>query len=325
MNPLIQYINEALPLNLAKEYTGYKRSPEAQKYMGIFWKALSKYAVDHGGKISRNGYRIYLPYWGREPEVVADDDGSSGSFAGWVTTREAIKVVVSVKLEERDQWIAGWDYIGGTVDVAFKDKDGKTKVRPGQKIGKLLVGETIPTGKGDMPALPFFSNDPIRLGKSIRDSIKSKNLWVVISNHAYDIAGMSTDRNWTSCMNVIDGNFKHYVWNDIELGTLVAYIIDKNDTNIEHPFGRVLIKPYELERSKKYWFSFLFKKSNPIVYSPEVTVYSPYIGLKPIRYWLKTICEEIQDETGTLRSLHGLYDDNIHDDPDRQFDGRKRK
>ena len=211
------------------------------------------------------------------------------------------------------------DYIGGIVDVAFKDQQGNVKVRKGQKIGKLIAKDTISTSKGNINALDLFSADPVRLSKNIKSAISSNDLWIVISNHAYDIAGMSTNRDWTSCMNIIGGECKEYVEKDIEYGTLVCYIIDKKDTNIEHPYGRILIKPYKLQRPNYHGFS-----PCPIVYSPEVTVYSPYIGLKPIREWLKDICEDIQEGEGILRSLKELYNDNFHDDVDTAFHGKRK-
>ena len=320
MISLYKYIMEALSLDLAREYVKIKRNKKYEAYMMAFWEELKKYVLSHGGNESRNKYRLYLPYTGQLPNITADDTASAGSESYWTTNREAIKNIVAIALDERGQWIDQWDYIGGTVDVAFKDQQGNVKVRKGQKIGKLIAKDTIPTGQGDVNALDLFSADPVRLGKNIKSAISSNNLWIVISNHAYDIAGMSTNRDWTSCMNIIGGECKEYVEKDIEFGTLVCYIIDKKDTNIEHPYGRILIKPYKLQRPNYHGFS-----PCPIVYSPEVTVYSPYIGLKPIREWLKDICEEIQEGDGILKSLNELYNDNFHDNADTAWHGKRGK
>ena len=320
MKDLESYIKEALNLDTAREWVNIKRLKGAEKYMIAFWEVLRDYAIQHGGNESRNKYRIYLPYTGPTPEVTTDDEASCGNSNGWISTREAIKSIVAMILDERGQWIDKWDYIGGTVDVGFNDNQGNKKVRKGQKIGKLIAKDTIPMPGGDMNALDLFTKDPVRLGKNITSSISSNNLWLVISNHAYDIAGMSTNRDWTSCMNVLNGDNKVYVKHDIQYGTLVVYLIDKDDTNIQHPYGRILIKPYKLQRKGYFGFD-----AAPIVYSPEPTVYSPYIGLKPIRQWLKEICEEIQEGEGLLRSLKTLYDDHYHDDPDKEFSGKKNK
>lgn len=321
MKDLFNYIMETLPLDAAKEYASIKRIKHAEKYMMAFFEELGKYAEAHGGRYSRNKYRLYLPYTGPAPEVAADDDASAGSLSDWVLNRESIKLLVIKILNERDQWIHNWDYIAGTVDVAFNDQQGNVRVRQGQKIGKIIAKNNIRTPKGDeVSALEIFSKDPVRLGKNIKSAIKGGDLWIVISNHAYDIAGMSTDRDWTSCMNIFTGDNRLYVKHDIQYGTLVAYIIDKNDTNIQHPYGRVLIKPYKLRRPNHIGFDVA-----PIVYSPETTVYSPYVGMRPIRDWLKDICQEIQEGDGILRSLKVLYNDTFHDTADVDFHGRRKR
>lgn len=311
MKDLASYITEALDLSTAREWVNIKRLKGATKYMEAFWEVLREYVLSHGGKESRNKYRLYLPYTGPKPEVTADDTETAGSKSEGVIYRDAIKNMVAQNLDARGQWIDRWDYIGGTCDVAMKDQNGNTKVRQNQKIGKLI-------GNTDKDLLDFFNADPVRLGKNIVNAINSNNLWVVISNHAYDIAGMSTNRDWTSCMNVLTGDNKVYVKHDIQYGTLVAYIIDKSDTNIERPYGRVLIKPYKLQRG-----GFIGFTPCPIVYAPEVTVYSPYIGLRPIREWLKGICEEIQEGDGILKHLKTLYNDTYHDNADAGFHGGK--
>ncbi|MCK9369644.1 hypothetical protein M0R04_07030 [Candidatus Dojkabacteria bacterium] len=98
------------------------------------------------------------------------------------------------------------------------------------RIGKLLAK------RPDL--LKLFTNDKARAGSTTSD------YYVVISRHPYDIGGMSTDRGWTSCMNLNKGKNKRYVPMDVKEGTLIAYLITKADKNIQHPVGRILIKPF---------------------------------------------------------------------------------
>jgi len=94
--------------------------------------------------------------------------------------------------------------------------------------------------------------------KSILNDDGKIKLIVVISRNPYDIAGMSTDRRWTSCMRLPDddpsiypgGAYHQHLINDIELGTLVAYLIEPTDKNIEHPYARIAIKPYQNIKDK---------------------------------------------------------------------------
>lgn len=117
--------------------------------------------------------------------------------------------------------------------IAVTD-DGKRRI----KIGKLLADEP--------ELLKKFQEDPQRRGA------KNQQYLVVISRHPYDIAGMSTDRGWTSCMNLKDGINRKYVYADVKEGTLVAYLIDADDKNINKPVCRVLIKPFfEVNKTDK--------------------------------------------------------------------------
>ena len=109
-----------------------------------------------------------------------------------------------------------------------------------------------------------------------RPNIKDVECQVVISRDPYDIAGMSTDRKWHSCMELKNENenydersknqnqggmYRYYVKNDLTEGSLIAYLIDKKDREIEAPYARVLIKPY----INRQW--------NQIFLSPEARVY----------------------------------------------------
>lgn len=184
-------------------------------------------------------------------------------------------------LYDVDYTIAGVEnYIKG---IAFKF-DGDTMVADKKnpvKIGKLLQkfepdGEIKVTHRVDgkkttktitgKPLLHEFKNDPIRATNG--------EFVVVISRHPYDIAGASTDRSWTSCMDlglprlnypdtrVNVGINKKYISTDIEAGTLVAYIVTKDElyigpngepkVKLQKPLSRILIKPHMSEVGPVY-------------------------------------------------------------------------
>jgi len=145
------------------------------------------------------------------------------------------------------------DYKKGLV----KDKYGREV-----KLGKVL--------KENPELLKKFNEDPQRTAS------KDQKYKVVISRHPYDIAGMSTGRGWTSCMNLEHGENREFVPMDIHEGSLVAYVIKSTDTNITHPVGRYIIKPY----LKKY--------SNDKIFKVDPTSYGTKIpgDLKVINSWL---------------------------------------
>lgn len=286
-------LNESLPLEWAKEVASVKRDEKAEIYMLAFWNMLKDYANSHGGFVSRNGYRIYINCPKLEPkEGTSDTMTLDGLRSDIYNTIDA-----EINSRKNGSHITGFDYFKGTVTISYEN--GKPREL---KIGKLIKNKTM---------LDQFANDPFRLTKNL----KGKDFLICISNHSYDIAGMSADRNWTSCMNLYTGEMRQYVYEDIKHGTLIAYIIEKSDTNINHPIGRVLIKPYKLARKDYHGTD-----RAPVVYSPEVTVYSPFVGLNYVRDYLKEICEEIQsDKVGTLRAMKDLYNDTYHDKADKKF------
>lgn len=82
-----------------------------------------------------------------------------------------------------------------------------------------------------------FEMDKTRFGKG------TKNISVIISRHPYDIAGASTGRSWTSCLNLEDGTDRHFIKDYVE-NSLIAYLVDSEDINISNPHGRIWINRY---------------------------------------------------------------------------------
>jgi hypothetical protein len=128
-----------------------------------------------------------------------------------------------------------------------------TEKKQGRKIGRIL-NSLIPKDADAERLLNAFKTDPLR-------NTKKDNYKVIISRHPYDIAGMSTDRNWSSCMNLGTkgvhytskdrGMNARYVENDIAEGSIVAYLVPGDDKNsngkmeIRRPVSRILMKPHE--------------------------------------------------------------------------------
>lgn len=100
----------------------------------------------------------------------------------------------------------------------------------------------------------LYETDPVR-------AAITKEKHIVITKNKYDVAGMSTNRGWSSCMNLVDGSNRHYVKHDIQHGTLTAYVCTKDDKNISHPIGRINLK------------QFMHVGSNHAIYRPENSRY----------------------------------------------------
>lgn len=108
------------------------------------------------------------------------------------------------------------------------------------KIGKVLEKTNAP-----YKISSAYENDPNRseLGRTA-SQFPSSDLQVVISRHPHDIAGMSTDRGWESCMNMRGGCNSHYLSRDVHEGTHVAFLTRRGDDTADQPLARIAIKPF---------------------------------------------------------------------------------
>lgn len=73
--------------------------------------------------------------------------------------------------------------------------------------------------------------------------------------------GMSTDRNWTSCMNLDGGAYKETPLYQVQYGGMCAYLIKETDKEIEEPIARIAIKRLEGIQSPR---KFIFMPENRI-------------------------------------------------------------
>lgn len=186
------------------------------------------------------------------------------------------------------------------------------------KIGKII--------SKNPEALKAFVNDPRRSGKN--------EYTVVISAHPYDVIGMSTGREWDndSCMRIgvegkfakrnsgTDGSQVSFLRGDIAEGTLVAYVVNNIESdmealknadpessaliktrlrkakNIEAPKARLLIKPF-------------YNEDGHILWRVERKAYGAQIaGFKEtVNHWLREVNKNAVNGKYTLAEK--LYND----------------
>jgi hypothetical protein len=118
----------------------------------------------------RNHYRIYLP--------LVDDDIKDD-------VKNSVEIEVEKFLNEKGYEIV--DYIDGTCKT-----DGSKNL---SKIGKIL--NRFSKDKEIKKLLDSYNSD------TKRKTGKKEDLIVIISRHAYDIAGADTDRKWSNCMTMV--------------------------------------------------------------------------------------------------------------------------
>lgn len=95
-------------------------------------------------------------------------------------------------------------------------------------------------------ALDFInSNENQFMNSSARTAAKAGGLMIVISQNPHDVAQMSTGRSWESCMTLGTGGYHSNVYCEVSGGGLIAYLIDANDKEIQHPHARIHIRRFE--------------------------------------------------------------------------------
>jgi hypothetical protein len=217
-------------------------------------------------KHDRNGYRVYIPI---EEKFRPDNPQKSPT-----------QVKIEQELLKNNYEIV--DYIKG---LARQIGVNKNPV----KLGKLLMSFK----RQDL--LNEFNVDKSREGTK-------STYMVVISRHPYDIAGMSTDRGWTSCMNLKNGINKRYVPLDIAAGSVVAYVTRTDDLDLKNPSGRLLIKPFvDVVGNKVIYFGIEAR-----VYGTDVPGFT-----ETVRKWVYEVNDAHElEEVVVLKMDSRLYQDS---------------
>jgi hypothetical protein len=325
-----QLIKEALPLDMARNFVNIKRNPEIEQQLDAILNAI-KQRPD--AKSSRRGDRVAIKF--ESKEVVFDPDRDSLSYQ-FINFYPVLKRHISdanlysqrenfdrFELPDLDQIIYGQpkDAYGRTTKMSkfiaavIAQAEVKAFVSSLERHveidangNKVLVGrggsrpfdEVVTQVKQDAKKkidelVKLY--DEIPEIKRAREN-KTKTFYIVFSKHAYDVAGMSTNRGWTSCMNLYSGINKHYIQYDVADGTMVAYLVANDDLNIKRPVARVAIKPFVNTDD-----------STDVFYEPEEKVYGspPHTFLEAVD---KIINEAQPGKRGRFKMVDTLYCDS---------------
>src|SRR5574343_289281 len=217
--------------------------PDARPNKIIQDELDAKFKAFNGQK-NRSGDRIYLPF-----EVPQNID----------TRQFEIMLIIENALSEIGYTLSPWNSMGSWDHKRENYLKGICRKKIGDdkrefKIGKILSKlEKSKKYEQNLSSLIYSNPQMFNKFKDIKSILRiynedpdravsnSNKYLICISKHPYDIAGMSTDRGWTSCMNLVGGVYRQKVGVLIEAGGLVAYLIKDDDLNIEHPLGRVSI------------------------------------------------------------------------------------
>ena len=325
----VQLVKEALPISKAREYVDIKRNPKIQARMNSIVNFLKN---QPDAVVSKNGYRVAIPM---QVEVKKGLTYDSSQFNDFYQTIDTLRERVNEFLEDEYPWIEDHDLASGK----FKDQYGRD-LKPSKYINAIVTklykyepNNTIDANSPTLtngPSMLWWHQQMIALRKqydtnpdvSTRiqklttdllnqyDSIpevqelrgnKEKSYYIVFSTHAYDIAGMSTNRGWSTCMNLYDGGSFQYVKQDVIEGTIVAYLVSQQDLNIQNPTSRIAIKPY-----------INVNDPNDVLYDPD-----PEYGTAPSKFHktVLTLIDQAQPgKRGQFELVDSLYcDDALRD------------
>ena len=129
---------------------------------------------------------------------------------------------------------------------------------------------------------------------------KDEDLMIIFSSAKYDIIGMSTGREWDSCMNVIEGGGnKSYVKIDLKEGSIICYLTTVSDTDLKKPLGRILIKPYINTKNRE-----------DVVLYAELRTYGKIPNPEKFIDEVDDYMEKTQKLSGSYKRLGCLYRDS---------------
>jgi hypothetical protein len=214
---------------------------DKSKYEDKFKEFKERYDGD------RNTYRLYIPFTEDKTKSPNED----------VIREFLLRFGFTIE-----------DYLGGVARL----REAKNTI----KIGKALsnITKRPETDEKDKKTandlLKKFGEDPVR-------KAGGDEFLICISRHPYDIAGADTDRKWYNCMTIptwdknklkelkklkktligkekkeikdqiekLEGGTNvEYIKHDVKEGSIVAYLIRKNDRNINNPVAVLNIKPF---------------------------------------------------------------------------------
>lgn len=90
-----------------------------------------------------------------------------------------------------------------------------------------------------------YEASPLRVGAN-----NQSQYMIAISSKPEDIAAMSTNRDWTSCVNLSGGMNKESIWCELSNGGFVAYLCYSTDKNIDKPLARIHIRRFDNKKGQ---------------------------------------------------------------------------
>lgn len=259
------------------------------------------------------------PIWDYKGELIDEFDGKYRKIIGRIEPnirKDLEEHPLYNKLEkifvEMKYILTKESYIKGYVT---KDKQ---QFKIGKILKRLSEQQHDDIFKGHvLGLLESFRDDPLR-------QANRKPYLVVVSKHPYDVLGASTDRNWSSCIDLGEtiyykkdtkggekrrGSNADILLDSLHAPFMVAYLVDPDDVNtagkvmIQRPLGRILIYPFLSEDGDVYNWSIGDS------YGVEKSEFRDIV-----RNWVQQLNEQRPVEGGIFKKIGDVFYDSFDDD-----------
>jgi hypothetical protein len=228
------------------------------KKLKTLYANLNKFSLERKDLLFLMKFAAYEDQWQKKIENLSKKNPKP--FNSWFNGKSRIYLdftptgTINVPIDENVQdLLEAHDYFITDYVEGYCEKNG-TKFRIGKIIQKLLNDELKPYSEKDNyePNKDFFVTNIKRKYQEINNSfINSKyrtnknyfnDLKVVISQDPHDLAKMSYERDWTSCMELGKGSRHEDLFCEVSSGGLIAYLVKGSDLEIEEPLARIHIR-----------------------------------------------------------------------------------
>ena len=174
------------------------------------------------------------------------------------------------------------------------------------------IGGILQKHKVDPAIIKAFTNDPARAAstqdtESNAEEMNTNDQVIVITRDKYESAEVGTNKKWVSCLNLgggwegadkygrYQGTNAYYLVRDVSIGCIAAYLINKNDTELDDPIARLSIKPF-------------INKADPNQVALGVHDKVYHREGRPYPEVFKTIVHDWANEINASKELDGMFE-----------------
>ena len=242
----LHYINEIVSRETYKNkfFKGERRETKTKKYKNVLKTVLKKFFTVKGSSFpSRN---IIIPLRDTKKNNLMINDVKIINYLnrnGYSCTKESYNLSQCTNKNNVTEGI-----INVLTQIKSYDVNAEKKKLDNPKvpdIGKQQARERIQR----------FNNLDKSLVNYYEEIINKNKQMIVFTWVPRKIASQSTDVGWTSCQNLFNGGYNHFVFPSIGEGAFIAWLVKRGDEfKLDNPIARTVIKVFKDKYGNKLWW-----------------------------------------------------------------------